>query len=100
MVGLSQVKERDEPLCDQFCDLNHVRHAELPQIMFKLNSSNSNDSKPLSCVLIQSPDEITQMALIHGLERLLRYAIKVGFTNLKWGLQKTCHRSMEDPNDV
>ena len=93
---------------DQFCDydtklnlrqINRVCHTELPQLMFKLNDSDSDSQKPLSYVLTLSPNEIANVSLIHGWERLLRYAIKVGFTDWNWGLYVACrcgHESLVD----
>ena len=89
---------------DQFCDydtklnlrqINRVCHRELPQLMFKLNDYDPSDPKPLSYVLTLSPYEIANVSLIYGWERLLRYAIKVGFTDWNWGLYVACRYGHE-----
>ena len=100
------VINRIDQWCERFGDydtrlnlrqINHVCHTELPQLMFKLNGSDS--PKPLSYVLTQSPNEIAKVALTHGFQYLLKCAIKVGFRNWNWGLQAACrdgHKSLVD----
>ena len=93
---------------DRWCDcdarlnlrqINRICHTELPQLMFKLNKSDSDSQKPLSYVLTQPPNEIARVSLVYGWERLLRYAIRVGFTKWNWGLYVACrygHESLID----
>ena len=76
---------------DQLCDydtrltlrqLNHFCHAELQEIMF--------GSVPLSKVIVQRPDDIARVALTHGWESLLKYAIHKGFHDWNEGLHGAC----------